>query len=85
MVKAPIFATLSWKQSFYLKKKLIPIENWKIGLCEKPYFFYAYLKLPNDVERLSERLSSLDYNSFISLKERIWRTSLELKLELSFV
>ena len=44
-VKPPIFAPLSWKQSFYLKKKLIPIENWKMELCEKPHFFCSILKV----------------------------------------
>lgn len=39
--KRRIFVPLSWKQSFYLKKKLIPIENLKRGLCEKTPFLFA--------------------------------------------
>ena len=48
--KGPIFAPLSWKQSFYLKKKLIPIENWKRDFVKSSVFFCSILgskKIPS--------------------------------------
>ena len=75
-VKATIFAPLSWKQSFYLKKKLIPIENWKMELCEKPHFFCFILKVTKPCYSVFERGILLHIYCFFALKEPIWRTSL---------
>ena len=83
-VKATIFAPLSWKQSFYLKKKLIPIENWKMELCEKPHFFLLFTEVAKPRSTVFQKGILLHLINFLAFKEPIWRTSLKNQLEEPF-
>ena len=82
--KGSIFASLSWKQSFYLKKKLIPIENWKMELCEKPHFFLLFTEVAKPRSTVFQKGILLHLINFLAFKEPIWRTSLKNQLEEPF-
>ena len=76
-LKSRYICSVILKTIFLLKKKLIPIENWKMGLCEKLHFFCSILMLVNLLVQYSGTRYYLLRNVLLTLKERIWRTSLK--------